>query len=146
MYMYAPWRVCTCLLILPRHTHAHTHGLCVCSCSIGAPVAEIRSERVLSFFTGNFSRRGVSPRLFFDCYGFLTTASRLLVADKPQVVKPALNPIPCHRARLLSETRDAQPERTQKVSTGEKDNSHTYQSDSWVFCAMTDIWFCFHTT
>lgn len=57
-------RVCVSCFHLETHTHNTVrHVCCVCGCS-GAPAAQIRSGRILSIFTRNFSSVVEPPSRF----------------------------------------------------------------------------------
>ena len=143
-------------------THTHTYTLttqsdahidCLSDCSSGAPAAQIRSERIPSIFTRNFSSVGdVSTAAAFDCCGFLTTASWLLLADNQRGVcqsPPGVGSPGCHPPGLLVVIFARRRRRAAGAQTGGKrkqTHSHTYHSDSGLFCAMTDIRSCFHAT
>lgn len=115
--------VCMCLLISPWHTHTYTlttqsdaHIYCLSDCRSGALAAEIRSQRIPSNFTRNFSSPASSLRRFqrspLDCCGFLTTTPWLFVAERR--AKLARNRICCHRAaccHFRTETRSRSADR-----------------------------------
>lgn len=87
-------------------TQSDAHSRCVSGCSGGsggAPAARIRSERILSIFTRNFSApaRRTCPRLPRSTVVDFVTGSRQLPADNPRGVKPARNRICCQRGLLV---------------------------------------------
>ncbi len=148
-----------CLLISPSHTHTYTlttqsdaHIYCLSDCSSGAPAAEIRSERIPSIFTRNFSSVGrfaaTFPPLPLDCCGFLN--NRLLAVSNGQSARCQAHP----ESDLLSpgllvvifarRLRRAAGAQTEGKARGGKTKpfrtySHTCHSDSGLFFAMSDI-------